>query len=196
MTSRTSLIGLLTVSWALACGGSAPVELPTVPDVQPEIAPPPPEEPPEPIARPARRASDVVVPDLDVRPIPEPPPIPTLEALPKEPEPRAFVTPSGTATITTPPSNPDAAKVVARFAGQLRACYEVELVNNPTASGALVLAFTVDGGRVTASSIQSAETKPSAAFESCLLGRAKRWSFPLEVAGEQTVGVSFSTQGT
>ena len=78
--------------------------------------------------------------------------------------------------------------------GQLRACYEVELVTNAAAAGSVVLAFAVEGGRVTAASVKSADNTPSAAFETCLVGRAKRWSFPLEVAGEQTVGVSFSTQ--
>lgn len=182
---------MLTLVLALACGGETVVE-PT-PAVFPVVEPPPPE--PEVVARAPRRASDVVVPDPDLTPIPEPPPIPTLEAVPP-PEPRAFTTPVGTATITAPPANADAAKVVARFAGQLRACYEVELVNSPTAAGVVVIAFTVEGGRVTDASIKSAENKPSAAFESCLLGRAKRWSFPLEVDGDQTVGVSFSTQGT
>ena len=187
-------MGLLTVSWALACAGAPPAEPPLVLEL-PVVEPPPEEVVPEPVVtRPARKASDVVV-VVAPEPIPEPPPIPTLTALPPVTD-RPFTTPVGTATITAPPADAVAAKVVARFAGQLRACYEVELVTNPAAAGGLVLAFTVDGGRVTAASIKSADNKPSAAFETCLLGRAKRWSFPLEVAGEQTVGVNFSALGT
>ena len=191
MTSRASLVGLFTVSWALACAGTAPVEPPLVLEL-PVVEPPAPEVVPEPVvARPARQASDVIV--VEFEPIPEPPSIPTLQAIPPVTE-RPFTTPVGTATIIAPPPDAAAAKVVARFVGQLRACYEVELVTNAAAAGGVVLAFTVEGGRVTAASVKSADNKPSAAFETCLVGRAKRWSFPLEVAGEQTVGVSFSTQ--
>lgn len=186
MTARSSLAGLLTVSWALACGGTAPTEPPPVVEVP--VVEPPPEPVPEPeVKRPARKVADVVVPE----PIPEPPPVPTVVVIPTVPE-RPFTTPVGTATITAPPADAAAAKVVARFVGQLRACYEGELVSNPTAAGGVELAFTVEGGRVTAASLKGGDARPSAAFESCLVGRAKRWSFPLEVAGEQTVGVSFS----
>ncbi len=75
-----------------------------------------------------------------------------------------------------------AQKTIRRYKGQIQACYEGELKNNPNLRGRMALAIDVDGGRVTNVAIEDNGTG-SSAVASCVKTKVRRWRFDAEVTG-------------
>lgn len=77
----------------------------------------------------------------------------------------------------------DAVKSALRkYNGQLKACYESRLKQNPNISGRVVLEIDVASGKVTSASIAENTTGDSA-LGSCITSRARRWRLPSEATG-------------
>lgn len=74
-------------------------------------------------------------------------------------------------------------KEIAKYKGQVTACYEQRLRENPTIQGRLQLAVNIAAGRVTGVKIEENSTN-DAALESCVKTRVKTWRFPEDVSME------------
>jgi len=77
----------------------------------------------------------------------------------------------------------DAVKAALRkYNGQLKACYEARLKQNPNISGRVVLEIDVASGRVSTASIVENSTGDSA-LGSCISKRARGWRLPSSTSG-------------
>ncbi|RME27716.1 MAG: hypothetical protein D6798_03940 [Deltaproteobacteria bacterium] len=75
-----------------------------------------------------------------------------------------------------------AQKTIRRYKGQIQACYEGELKNNPNLRGRMALAIDVKAGRVTNVAIEDNGTG-SKAVADCVRTKVRRWRFDAEVTG-------------
>jgi hypothetical protein len=66
--------------------------------------------------------------------------------------------------------------VIKKNAGQIKACYDQRLKENPTLSGRLVVDFDITGGRVTTVGI-STNTTGDKGLEDCVKSRVRGWRF-------------------
>lgn len=69
-----------------------------------------------------------------------------------------------------------------KYNGQLKACYEARLKQNPNISGRVVLEIDVAGGRVSTADIVENSTGDSA-LGSCISKRARGWRLPASTTG-------------
>ena len=74
-------------------------------------------------------------------------------------------------------------KVVRKYSGQVKYCYESQLKANPSLNGRVEVSFTINDGRVVNSSI-FANTTGSDALGKCIAGKVRTWRFPEEIAGD------------
>jgi Ca-activated chloride channel family protein len=75
-------------------------------------------------------------------------------------------------------------RVVLRNAGQVRRCYELSLLRNPTLAGTFSLRFVIDAnGRVLNAVPAPGSTLRDAAFELCVTTAVRRWIFPVPPGG-------------
>ena len=74
-------------------------------------------------------------------------------------------------------------KVVRRFSGQVKYCYEAQLKTNPSLSGRVEVAWTVRDGRVSDATLFS-NTTGNDTLGKCIVSKVKRWRFPDGVEGD------------
>jgi hypothetical protein len=75
-------------------------------------------------------------------------------------------------------------RVVMRNAAQVRRCYELSLLRNPTLAGTFSLRFVIDAnGRVLNAVPAPGSTLRDAAFELCVTTAVRRWIFPVPPGG-------------
>jgi hypothetical protein len=74
-------------------------------------------------------------------------------------------------------------KVVNKYKGQIKYCYEAELKANPSLAGRVEVQFTVNKGRVVGASL-FANTTGSDSLGKCITGKVRTWRFPTEIQGE------------
>ncbi|MCB9761542.1 MAG: AgmX/PglI C-terminal domain-containing protein [Alphaproteobacteria bacterium] len=74
-------------------------------------------------------------------------------------------------------------KVVKKYSGQIKYCYESQLKSDPTLQGRVDVSFTVNKGRVVNASLFSNSTGNDA-LGKCIVGKVKLWRFPDDVQGE------------
>jgi hypothetical protein len=67
-------------------------------------------------------------------------------------------------------------KVIRKYQGQVKYCYEAQLKSNPVLEGRVVIDWTIEGGRVTFISVAS-NTTGNDALAQCIVGKIKRWQF-------------------
>lgn len=73
--------------------------------------------------------------------------------------------------------------VIARYAGQIRACYERGLQQDPDLRGRVSVSFVISGrGTVKQERINQSSLR-SPVVEGCLLGKMRGWKFPNPVGG-------------
>ena len=72
---------------------------------------------------------------------------------------------------------------VKRQIGQVRACYESQLKEDPTISGRLVLSWMVSGGRALDVRVEESSIR-SEALSACVVGRVKGWTFDRDIDTE------------
>lgn len=75
------------------------------------------------------------------------------------------------------------AKVVRKYKGQVKYCYDAELKTNPTLQGRVEVAWTVNKGRVVSASL-FANTTGNEALGNCIVSKVRSWSFPPEIVGD------------
>jgi Ca-activated chloride channel family protein len=74
-------------------------------------------------------------------------------------------------------------QVIRRNVGQVRYCYESQLMTNPKLAGKVVVRFVISAtGEVTEAKVVETTMK-DATFEACLLARVKSWRFPAAKGG-------------
>ena len=74
-------------------------------------------------------------------------------------------------------------KVVRKYSGQVKYCYESQLKANPSLNGRVEVSFTINDGRVVNSSI-FANTTGSDSLGKCIAGKVRTWRFPEEIVGD------------
>ncbi len=72
-------------------------------------------------------------------------------------------------------------KALGKYRGQIKACYDQRLKENPSLAGRVVLEIDVAAGRVSSARIDQNTTGDSA-LGSCLTRRARSWRLPAEVS--------------
>lgn len=73
--------------------------------------------------------------------------------------------------------------VIARYVGQIRACYERGLQQDPDLRGRVAVSFVINGqGKVKREVINHSSLR-SKIVENCLLGKMRNWKFPSPVGG-------------
>ena len=74
-------------------------------------------------------------------------------------------------------------KVVRKYAGQVKYCYEAQLKNNPSLSGRVEVSWTINKGRAMNPTV-FANSTGSDALGKCIVGKIRTWRFPNEVSGD------------
>ena len=74
-------------------------------------------------------------------------------------------------------------KVVRKYSGQVKYCYEAQLKNDPSLSGRVEVQFTVNKGRVASASVFGNSTG-SDPLGKCIVGKVRKWKFPEEIQGD------------
>lgn len=82
-------------------------------------------------------------------------------------------------------------KDIGRYGTQVQACYEQRLKENPSLSGRLMVAISVNAGRVTSVGIEENGTGDKG-LETCVLGRVKTWRFDAGVTMDLYLPFSLS----
>jgi hypothetical protein len=78
-------------------------------------------------------------------------------------------------------------RIVREHAGQIKYCYEKELIRTPGISGKVIMKWVINGeGKVTQALSQESQLK-NPAVESCLANRIKTWVFPKPKGGGTVV---------
>lgn len=70
--------------------------------------------------------------------------------------------------------------VISRYFGQVVACYEQRLKDNPSLGGRVEVSWTISRGRVTTASV-FANTTGDDALARCIVGKVRRWRFPSDL---------------
>jgi len=84
-------------------------------------------------------------------------------------------------------------RVVRRNLGQVRACHEMGLRQNPSSSGRVTVRFVVGADGTVAASDVAASTMPDPQVASCVASVVRRWQFPApEGGGAVTVSYPFT----
>jgi TonB family protein len=74
-------------------------------------------------------------------------------------------------------------RVVQRHLGQLRFCHEQGLVQNPNATGRIVVRFVIGPAGVVTESTVTQSSHPVASVATCIADAVRRWRFPLPEGG-------------
>jgi hypothetical protein len=75
-------------------------------------------------------------------------------------------------------------KVVRKYTGQIKYCYERRLKENPSLEGRVEVQWTITDGRVTSASL-FANTTGDDELGACIISKIKKWRFPADqVEGE------------
>lgn len=85
-------------------------------------------------------------------------------------------------------------KTVRKYSGQIKYCYEAQLKSNPTLSGRVEVAFTVNKGRVVSASLFG-NTTGSDALGKCIVGKVRQWRFPAELQADVVYPFVLSPSG-
>ncbi len=80
--------------------------------------------------------------------------------------------------------------VIHKYRGQIRACYEQRLKQNPDLQGRIEIVWTINDGRITSASVE-ANTTGDSALADCILPRLKRWRFPIDLEPDLEVYCPF-----
>lgn len=75
------------------------------------------------------------------------------------------------------------AKVVRKYSGQVKYCYEAQLKSDPGLAGRVEVQFTVNKGRVASASVFGNSTG-SDPLGKCIVGKVRKWKFPEEIQGD------------
>lgn len=92
---------------------------------------------------------------------------------------------TGTADLDFVEGDADAVrKVVRKYTGQIKYCYERRLKENPSLEGRVEVQWTISDGRVTSASLFT-NTTGDDELGSCIVSKIKKWRFPADqVEGE------------
>lgn len=74
-------------------------------------------------------------------------------------------------------------KVVRKYAGQVKYCYEAQLKTNPSLNGRVEVSWTINKGRAMNPTV-FANSTGSDALGKCIVGKIRTWRFPAEVSGD------------
>ena len=80
---------------------------------------------------------------------------------------------------------------MARYVGQLKYCYELELREDPTVAGGVEVGWTVTAGKVSAAT-ELTNTTGNPGLSSCVVNKIKRWQFDPAFSGEVRWPFAFS----
>ncbi len=86
-------------------------------------------------------------------------------------------------------------RVALRNLGQVRACYERVLRNNPSLAGSVAVRLTISPSGAVTSTTVVGNTLADAAVSTCVAGAGRRWQFPVPDGGgvvTATLGYAFS----
>ena len=87
-------------------------------------------------------------------------------------------------------------RVIRQHIGEVKRCYEAELVKNPHLAGKVMVRFTIGtDGKVTESAIQET-TLGNAAAEKCISDALLKWEFPKPQGGKVVVSYPFMFAST
>ena len=78
-------------------------------------------------------------------------------------------------------------QTIARYAAQIRACYERELQRDPGLQGKVAVLFTIDGSGHVSMAETSEDTVGDGAVARCMLGRIRGWRFPEPKGGGEVI---------
>jgi alpha-2-macroglobulin-like protein len=84
-------------------------------------------------------------------------------------------------------------RVVRRYTGQLKYCYERRLKTNPELAGRVQTALVITAGRVMSSRVQS-NTTGDKELGACIASKTRRWRFPQDVEGDIMLSHEFSAE--
>jgi hypothetical protein len=74
-------------------------------------------------------------------------------------------------------------KVVRKYSGQVKYCYEAQLKSEPSLSGRVEVSWTISKGRAMNPTV-FANSTGSDALGKCIVGKIRTWRFPAEVSGD------------
>ncbi len=74
-------------------------------------------------------------------------------------------------------------KIVRKYSGQIKYCYEAQLKANPSLSGRVEISWTISKGRAMNATVFG-NTTGSDALGKCIVGKVRTWRFPKEVTGD------------
>lgn len=78
-------------------------------------------------------------------------------------------------------------EVIARYAAQIKACYEAELQKDPALQGKVAVTFTIDGTGGVSEADATENTLGTDAVADCIVRRIGRWRFPEPQGGGEVV---------
>jgi outer membrane biosynthesis protein TonB len=107
--------------------------------------------------------------------------------------PRKAVVKTESVEVTSGENADKVRDVIKKNAGQIKACYDQRLKENPTLSGRLVVDFDITGGRVTTVGI-STNTTGDKGLEDCVKSRVRGWRFDPSVEDAVSYPFSLTTQ--
>ncbi|MFH1467735.1 MAG: AgmX/PglI C-terminal domain-containing protein [Pseudomonadota bacterium] len=96
---------------------------------------------------------------------------------------------SGTVDVT----GGDPAKIkgtIAKYTGQVKACYELQLKSNPTLSGRIEMLWNINNGRVTKVEVLDNSTDDDALAQ-CIAQKVRSWRFPTDLEPDAEVMYPF-----
>ncbi|MCC6332784.1 MAG: TonB family protein [Myxococcales bacterium] len=82
-------------------------------------------------------------------------------------------------------------RVIRSHLGQIRYCYEAQLVMQPNLSGKVAVTFHVPESGLVDTARVSSSTVPSPGLEACLVSRVRTWRFPSQKGGSFVVTYPF-----
>ena len=74
-------------------------------------------------------------------------------------------------------------KVVRKYSGQVKYCYEAQLKSNPSLQGRVEVSWTINKGRAMNPTV-FANSTGSDALGKCIVGKIRTWRFPEDVTGD------------
>jgi TonB family protein len=80
-------------------------------------------------------------------------------------------------------SRDEISKVIGSHTGQIKYCYQSELVTSPSLHGKVVVEFVIAGTGAVSSAAIGDSTLGNAAVEQCIVDKVKRWRFPAPRGG-------------
>jgi len=113
---------------------------------------------------------------------------------PPPPPPRPRIAKVSVGTLQAPAERQrEFEKVLRKYRGQLKYCYELRLKHDPSVEGALRISAIVDGGRI--GSVETLDSSTGDAdLDQCVRHRVRRWRFPGDLSGAFVLPVTFQSE--